>query len=104
MIKHHYGPHRAPETPLAEPWVTQAECATVNPELMFPERGDKPGYRYARNICGVCPVRGECLEDAMTAEGSQGKTNRHGVRGGKSPAERADLYAKRRREQMEEAA
>jgi WhiB family redox-sensing transcriptional regulator len=101
---HHYGPHRAPETPLAEPWVTQAACATVDPDLMFPTVGDKPAYRDARRICAACPVINECLEEALAIEGTASKANRYGVRAAMSPAERADLYTRRRRSQLEEAA
>lgn len=104
MRIHHYGPHRAPEAPTVEPWIAQAECATVDPDLMFPAIGDKHAYRDARSVCAACPVIKQCLEDAMAIEGTAGKTNRHGVRGGKSPAERADLYNRRRRSQSESAA
>lgn len=104
MTIRHYGPHRAPEAAAAVPWVEEAACATVDPELMFPAVGDKPAYRTARTLCAVCPVVGQCLEEAMALEGTTGKNSRHGVRGGMSPAERADLSRQRRRDQLEDAA
>ncbi|MEU9000495.1 WhiB family transcriptional regulator [Streptomyces sp. NPDC048551] len=100
MITHPYGPHRTPETPDPEPWTGKAVCATVDPDLMYPDRGNKPAYAQARQVCAVCPVIGQCLAEAMDLEGAAGKDHRHGVRGGLSPAERAELYARQRRTQQ----
>lgn len=43
-------------------WTTQAACATQDPDELF-VRG--AAQRQAREICFSCPVRLECLVDAL---------------------------------------
>ena len=74
-----------------------AVCAEV-PEaddIMFPATNQH--FTLARAICARCPIatRTACLEVAMTAEAGQGRTNRFGMFGGLSPAERHALNEKR---------
>lgn len=38
-----------------------ALCAQTDPELFFPARGDGATSRRARQVCGRCEVRAECL-------------------------------------------
>lgn len=76
-------------------WRGQAECRGADPTLFYP--GERPngrpkGWRpvdyetddlqQARQTCLSCPVRGECLGDALTYR------ERFGVRAGLTPAER----------------
>lgn len=64
-------------------WWDLAACAQTDPELWFPEKGaTNPD---AARICATCPVKQQCLEDAL-ASGDP-----HGVRGGLSPNQRARL-------------
>ena len=42
-----------------------AACATVDPDLFFPEDGDAFGERRAKAICATCPVRAACLAAAI---------------------------------------
>jgi len=44
------------------PWVAQAKCRGVDPERLF-ARG--AAQRAATVICRYCPVRRECLADAL---------------------------------------
>lgn len=51
-------------TPITNPeWMDSAACASVDPELWFPERGSNP--RRAKRICADCPVRAQCLAFAV---------------------------------------
>lgn len=79
--------------PLEEPWYYQAACQGTPSELWFPERsgyrGGTPQDDRAKQICGGCPVRLECLADALKEERGDGR--RYGVRGGFGPKERKDL-------------
>ena len=67
-----------------EPWKAQANCAGVDVELFFPERGSA-GVREAKAVCAGCAVRAECLDYALRLG------IRFGVFGGKSERERRVL-------------
>lgn len=64
-------------------WREAAQCTQTDPEIFYPEIGEIP--HAAKRICAQCPVRTECLTDAL-ARGEQ-----HGVRGGLTPNERRNL-------------
>lgn len=64
-------------------WLDQAACKGKPTSLFFIEKGDS--YDVARTLCSTCPVREECLEDALSWE-TQGQRN--GFVGGLSPEER----------------
>ncbi len=64
-------------------WQAQALCAQTDPEAFFPEKGGST--RDAKRVCGVCPVRSECLEYALTND------ERFGIWGGLSERERRRL-------------
>lgn len=51
-------------------------------------------YTAARELCVRCPVRDDCLEEAMDLEGSSVRQSRHGMLGGLTPGERYILYGK----------
>ncbi len=65
-------------TPL--PWMDDAACADVDPDIFFAENGKK--YSDAKAVCDGCPVVQQCLEFAV----SNGV--RVGVWGGLTPEER----------------
>lgn len=71
--------------PLA--WMEHAACAGMDPELFFPEVGGVLAYEtsFVRQTCGGCPVRAECLADAMA------EPARIGVWGGTTLHERRRL-------------
>lgn len=64
-----------------EPWMDDAKCSEVDPDLFFPEKGGST--RLAKQLCASCPVVDTCLEYA-TANGIY-----EGIWGGKSAQERA---------------
>lgn len=69
-------------------WRDDANCATVDPELFFPNgRGGQIAQqtRQAKKVCRGCPVRVECLRWAVET----GQTT--GVWGGLSELERRPL-------------
>lgn len=66
-----------------EPWTDGAECASVDPELFHPENGGTT--KPAKRICGLCEVRAECLNFALTND------IRHGVYGGLSARDRRNM-------------
>ena len=50
-------------------WAAQAACATVEPDQLF---GKGAEQRDARSLCFACPVRMECLAEALNSESSFG--------------------------------
>lgn len=64
-------------------WHERALCAQTDPDAFFPENGSST--REAKQICGRCPVRAECLEDALRRD------ERFGVWGATSETERRSL-------------
>ena len=71
-----------------EPWVQDAACAEVDPEMFFPASGGSDQIAAAKAVCGRCRVRAECGEYAVRT------VQVHGVWGGKA---RNDLRAERKR-------
>jgi WhiB family redox-sensing transcriptional regulator len=50
-------------------WTDRAACRDEDPELFFPISATGPGRAQAAEataVCARCPVRGECLEYALT--------------------------------------
>lgn len=65
-------------------WRERAACRGMDPNLFFPDRGTT-FRQVARETCEACPVRTECLDDAV------GNTERLGLWGGASPKQRRGL-------------
>ena len=61
-------------------WRGSANCATTDPELFFPLKGNTA--HPARLICAMCTVQDECLTDALL------DPVQVGVRAGMVPRER----------------
>jgi WhiB family redox-sensing transcriptional regulator len=78
-----YAPSRTPEPPA---WRSGALCAQVDPDLFFPDQGGHPVA--AKQICEQCPVKQECLLDALSLPPS---LDSYGVRGGTTESERRKL-------------
>lgn len=68
-------------------WPERAACNQpgVNPDWFFPEKG-RHGKR-ALLVCGGCPVRDECLADAL----ARSERDDWGIRGGLTERERQRL-------------
>lgn len=62
-------------------WRDRAACAGMAVEVFF----DDGMLDVAREKCQGCPVRQQCLDDALL------NGENHGIRGGLVPAERRDL-------------
>ena len=71
-------------------WMKDGHCRHYPPAAFFPSDG--VGVDVARQICGECPVKSDCLEYALD--------NRidHGVWGGCSERERRRILKRRRQD------
>jgi hypothetical protein len=65
------------------PWTQAAVCASVDPELWFPEKGNSAAR--AKKICATCPVREPCLQYALDND------DRFGVFGGTTERDRRKI-------------
>jgi WhiB family redox-sensing transcriptional regulator len=82
-------------------WEAQAACKPYPLDWFFPVRNNGRGgtfhlYDAARTICRQCPVRAECLADALEQETGSGCGYRYGMFGGLTPNERYTLDRHRR--------
>lgn len=69
-----------------EPWMADAACAQVDPELWFPEKGGTSSI--AKRICRTCPVQALCLEYAL-------EHHELGVWGGTSEKQRKQMRSEK---------
>lgn len=67
-----------------EAWYDRAACAGQDTDLWFPRQ---PAGSPAMETCRICPVRAECLLEALQEEGS-GYAHRYGIRGGLTSGQR----------------
>lgn len=81
------GPRRPEPT-----WRRLAACRGYPVELFFPVVGQDP--KEAKTICAGCPVREECLAEALAVPVAYD----HGVWGGTSAKERQALRRRQRKE------
>ena len=76
-------------TPKDEPWMADAVCTSTDPDLFFPERGERAKYAAAKAICETCPVRITCLQWALD-------TNEpYGIYGGTTERDRRNMRGAR---------
>jgi hypothetical protein len=80
-------------------WERHAACRNHDPEIFF-QFVRTPETREAVRICGTCPVRRRCLDDALQVEARvlDGRLSEasaanwiHGVRGGLIPEQRRQI-------------
>lgn len=64
-------------------WGAQAVCASVDPEIVFLDKGGSP--RPAKRVCARCPVAKECLRWALDTGQA------HGVWGGLTTLQRNQI-------------
>lgn len=70
-------------------WRLRAACLEhPNPDMWFPGAHDDAARDAAKSICAACPVRAQCLADAL--RGGQRSPVR-GIWGGTTQRERAEL-------------
>jgi WhiB family redox-sensing transcriptional regulator len=72
-------------------WREQAACKGAETSIFFPKRGEK--LDRAMEFCNRCPVRPQCLDEAM----SVGAESAVGVWGGTSERRRDQLRGWRQR-------
>jgi len=74
-------------------WREHAACRGVDPGIFHPddEEENEHAADAAKAVCFECPVRGACLEHAITVR------EKHGVWGGLTSRERRRLIRRRRR-------
>lgn len=77
---------------LSTKWMDDALCAQIGGDEFFPDQGGST--KLAKEICGMCEVRAECLEYALEDEIRTGVQMR-GIWGGTSPSERVKIRAAR---------
>lgn len=69
-------------------------CTRTDPEIFFPDSTTPPAVvRVALDCCSRCPVRKECLDEALA-------DHRHGIWGGTTEKERRQLRATGRARQL----
>lgn len=82
---------------LAKPaeWTTpDMPCVQRVPTGNQKDPYDTNDRRVAKLLCAGCPVRQECLDDAMADEEGLGARSRYLVRGGLTPWGRAELASR----------
>lgn len=65
----------------SDDWVASAACAQTDPKVFFPDKGGSAAQ--AKRICQRCPVREQCLWDALDSNDVD-----FGIRAGYSPRQR----------------
>jgi WhiB family transcriptional regulator, redox-sensing transcriptional regulator len=70
-------------------WLDLAACKDVDPELFFPERGEKAKATAAKQVCAGCQVRQQCRDLAVGAANSREED--HGIFAATTPHERTRL-------------
>ena len=72
-------------------WRDQALCTQINPDVFAPDICNAATIREPKATCGKCPVETHCLEEALVEEQGLPPQMRCGIRGGKTPRERAAI-------------
>ena len=78
-------------------WMAAALCRLptfkgepISPDLWHPTSSG-PAYSLAHRVCEACPVKRPCLDYALASERDATTWTRHGMYGGLTPDQRADL-------------
>ena len=71
--------------------ITNAPCQSTDPEIFFPDSSEFEKIRNAKNLCGQCNQKTDCLSFAMTQD------IRYGIWGGLTETERKALKRKQYR-------
>lgn len=72
----------------ASAWRIDAKCAGVRGPNMFPNELYRPAVEEAKSFCESCPVRLECLAEALN------NNEKYGIWGGMDAWERGQLRKK----------
>lgn len=74
----------------ARNWQRQGNCASVDPDVMFPSKPED--IAKARAVCVGCPVYRLCLRNVIRTEGAKHVDSRDGVVAGLTGPERFNAY------------
>jgi hypothetical protein len=85
---------QVPDTKRPADWRERALCRK-DPDAMFPDNNEI-GIEQARRVCAPCPVRQQCLVDAIRTGDDQ-----YGIRGGLKPCERRAVAKELARREQE---
>ena len=69
-------------------WTRKALCAEVDPEIFFPDKGERTAH--VKQICKACIVKVECLEYSIQ------NNERFGVCGGLTEHDRRKVRARKK--------
>lgn len=72
---------------VTETWRAQAACRDMPTAMFFPPANLRAELAAALAVCKPCPVKGECLRDALTIEAALDD----GVRGGTTARARSRM-------------
>lgn len=72
-------------------WTLRAACHGLDPELWFAE--DRQTQRAAKNICALCPVVWQCLDEALATDDNHA----YGIRAGLTGRERRGMRQQQKR-------
>lgn len=72
-------------------WVARGACKGRDITIFFPVRGDNSAVKQAKEICGTCVVKDECLAYALRTD------QEAGIWGGTSGRERREMQSMIRR-------
>ena len=75
--------------PAVTAWQTRAACIGADPDLFFPDTGQRANIAAAKRICASCPVRWSCLQ--------AGLGEKYGIWGGYTETERRPIIRQQRR-------
>lgn len=70
-------------------WRRKARCRGMDPGFFYPDHGRGDQIAEAKAVCHECPVRSECLEQALELD------EQYGIWGGMSVKERKEEKARR---------
>jgi len=51
---------------MTDRWWDRAMCKDADPRFFFPEGTLRNSYKVARQYCSICPVKAQCLKDALS--------------------------------------
>ncbi|MFD8564956.1 WhiB family transcriptional regulator [Streptosporangium canum] len=112
-------PHLQATVDLSEQVATHGICVTSSdPDAWFPPEPSPRSQgasakvialraqyeQIARELCGPCPVRAQCLELVLREEHHLSRSRISGIRGGKAPWQRYLMIYRRRRRASRNAA
>lgn len=80
----------------APAWEAQALCRQIDPGLFMPDDYSPKHVEDALATCRRCPVRPDCLDDALTREAGLPRHMRDTIRGATTPRQREAIDRKNR--------